>query len=63
MIVKFGFWASRALLPVRIAVSKMNLWKAVAVNPGLASKMGLDSARSICRMRVSSVVWKNFSSP
>ena len=44
-------------------MSKMNLWKAVAVKPGLASRMGLDSVRSICRMRVSSVVWKNFSSP
>lgn len=51
------------MLPVRVAVSKMNLWKVVAVKPGLASRMGLDSVRSICRMRVSSVVWKNFSSP
>lgn len=55
-MMKFGFCANRALLPVRVAVSKMNLWNAVAVNPGLASRIGLDSARSICRRRVSSVV-------
>lgn len=63
VIMKFGFCARRALLPVRVAVSKMNLWKAVAVKPGLASRMGLDSVRSIWRIRVSRVVWKNFSRP
>lgn len=61
--MKFGFWARRALLPVRVAVSRMNFRKEVAVKPGLARRMGLDSVRSIWRMRVSNVVWKNLSSP
>ena len=61
--MKLGFWPRRALLFVRVAVSRMYCRNEVAVNPGLARRMGLDSLRSICRRRVSRVVWKNLSRP
>ena len=54
--MKLLFCASKDLSPVLVAVSRMNLRKAAAVNPGLARRIGFDSVRSICRRSVSSVV-------
>lgn len=61
--MKLGFWASRGLFPVRVAVSRMNFRKDDAVKPGLARRIGFESDRSICLSKVSRVVWKNLSSP
>ncbi len=54
--MKFDLLASNGLFPVDVAVSTMCFWNDAAVKPGDASRIGLDSERSICRRRVSNVV-------
>ena len=61
--MKLGFWASKALSPALVAVSMMYFKNAAAVKPGLARRIGFDSVMSICRTRVSNVVWKNLARP
>jgi hypothetical protein len=53
MTRKLSFWANKGLFPVLVAVSMMNFLNAAAVKPGLASKTGNESARSMWRRSVS----------